>query len=40
MHPTPDPLQQPPRIERRPGVITHGVDGTLTSERPDTGWAT
>lgn len=39
MHPNPAPLQQPPGIERRPGVVTHNVDGKLSSARSDTGWA-
>ncbi|WP_250405181.1 hypothetical protein [Streptomyces cellostaticus] len=39
MHPTLTSLQQPPGIERRPGWPMHSVDGTPSSERPDTGWA-
>jgi len=35
----PAPAQQPPGPERRPGVITHTVDGTLGPARPDTRWA-
>ncbi|ROP55956.1 hypothetical protein EDD94_5540 [Streptomyces sp. PanSC9] len=39
MNPAPAPLQQPPRIERQPRLLTHSVDGSRTSARPDTGWA-